>query len=624
MSKYYVEAESEDLEIKPRQPRVKMPVEEVILRPELSLKEAEDTWLNKRFDKTHVFTYRPKASTFFRTEDGEAKLLFLRNVLSPDIYARAYEHVRDHRIYTPASNSKRAALKGSPGGDCLFGYNDQLKPDSTGRRQTHPQLTAKSVQFFPRFRGLWPLSWEMEDLLGLYVSGYWEDRQIDELHGPVIRPEEHRSDFFKYPAEYKPHVQAMENFGFWYNIPGSNFTTITVNWNTVFRAHKDARNSSGALSCLAAFGNYRHGELVFPRLDVAFSIKDRDLLICDCPRELHATIPPLGTRFSLVAYTREGLTKSGVNGKKIVSQNAPLPFEYTPNFLTKEEASELVSYFETLKFHVRVNPRNPKNPKYNIKRQSLGYIASNAFNDRDQKEWGTEYADIDTAPEILQRFRAKLSAHVGKNVNYMSILKYPDGNAHIDWHQHGEDRWHDSPVWDVSVGPTERMFWAREIDNPKTTKIGVLAEVGSLITLPSSMNTTHQHAILKDKTMGVRYSINCKSLPLTGVWDCHAGKRYPADAVYVGCRVLGRDGTVLREGSIFGNGADPLVSRDGGFKTEAEFRDYAERRMQDPDFRAKVRELKGKHLLCWCVQSGPKRAEFCHARVWLEIANRNR
>ena len=66
--KYYVEAESEDLEIKPRQPRVKMPVEEVILRPELSLKEAEDTWLNKRFDKTHVFTYRPKASTFFRTE----------------------------------------------------------------------------------------------------------------------------------------------------------------------------------------------------------------------------------------------------------------------------------------------------------------------------------------------------------------------------------------------------------------------------------------------------------------------------------------------------------------------------------------------------------------------------
>ena len=310
MSTHY--AEGEDLEIKPKQPRVKAFVEEVIIRPDLSLKEAEEKWLNKRFDRTHLFKYRPETSTFYRTEDGENKLLFLRDVLSPDIFKKAYDQVRDHRIYNPASDSKRAALKGSPGGDCLFGYNDQLKPDSTGRRQTHPQLTAKSVKFFPRFRGLWPLCWEMEELLGLYVPGYWKGRQVDESHGPAFRAEEYRSDFFKYPAEFKSLVEAWENWGFWYNIPGSNFTTITCNWNTVFRAHKDANNSSGALSCLAAFGNYRHGELVFPRLDVAFSVKERDMLVCDCPRELHATIPPLGTRFSLVAYTREGLTKSGV------------------------------------------------------------------------------------------------------------------------------------------------------------------------------------------------------------------------------------------------------------------------------------------------------------------------
>jgi hypothetical protein len=113
------------------------------------------------------------------------------------------------------------------------------------------------------------------------------------------------------------------------------------------------------------------------------------------------------------------------------------------------------------------------------------------------------------------------------------------------------------------------------------------------------------------------------------VWDCHDGKNYPKkgvnfheDAVYVGCRVV-RGGKVIKNGSIFGNATDPLVSHDGAFKTEAEFREYAERKMQDPEFRAKVRGLKGKHLLCWCVQSGPKRAEFCHARVWLELANRN-
>jgi hypothetical protein len=116
MSTYY--AEGEDLEIKPKQPRVKVPVEEVILRPDLSLKEAEEKWLNKRFDRTHKFKYRPEGSTFYRTENGEAKLLFLHDVLDVDIYNKAYDQVRDHRIYTPASHSQRQALKGSPGGDC--------------------------------------------------------------------------------------------------------------------------------------------------------------------------------------------------------------------------------------------------------------------------------------------------------------------------------------------------------------------------------------------------------------------------------------------------------------------------------------------------------------------------
>lgn len=107
------------------------------------------------------------------------------------------------------------------------------------------------------------------------------------------------------------------------------------------------------------------------------------------------------------------------------------------------------------------------------------------------------------------------------------------------------------------------------------------------------------------------------------VWDCHAGKQFPAEAVYVGCKVS-MYGRILREGSIFGNGANPLVSHRGSFKTEREFRDYATKRLADREFRAEVEKLRGKHLLCWCVQDGPKRAEFCHARVWLELANAER
>jgi uncharacterized protein DUF4326 len=56
---------------------------------------------------------------------------------------------------------------------------------------------------------------------------------------------------------------------------------------------------------------------------------------------------------------------------------------------------------------------------------------------------------------------------------------------------------------------------------------------------------------------------------------------------------------------------------------EAAFRKYALDKMrQDAGFRKRVEGLRGKNLLCWCEQDGPKREKFCHARVWLEVANR--
>lgn len=105
------------------------------------------------------------------------------------------------------------------------------------------------------------------------------------------------------------------------------------------------------------------------------------------------------------------------------------------------------------------------------------------------------------------------------------------------------------------------------------------------------------------------------------VWDCHAGKDVPADAVYVGCRVLNRKGEVIREGTIFGNGTHPLVSHKGALHTEIEFRAYAIEKLEDASFRAEAEKLRGRDLLCWCVQEGKGRKEFCHARVWLELIN---
>ena len=98
-------------------------------------------------------------------------------------------------------------------------------------------------------------------------------------------------------------------------------------------------------------------------------------------------------------------------------------------------------------------------------------------------------------------------------------------------------------------------------------------------------------------------------------------EHYSLYAVYVGCRYE-RNGKLVREGTPYGNGANPLAGHAGAIKTEAAFRKYVAERMSDPAFRTRaLDDLRGKHLLCWCRQIGPDREEFCHARVWLEAVN---
>jgi hypothetical protein len=544
--------------------------------------------------------------------------------------------------------ASRTAAKGQPNAKKLtVGWYAQLPGHVEGR--PFDSLRNRATLDQPGLMAaLRPLVRAMDRAVEEYLPTYYYPTALPTAMKAVRREDEPEAKYLEqvrnnpnspFPEKDVAVLKGMDMMG-WvpdmaaYMLWGTIFSTLELNRHIVFRAHEDSNNAEGTLVCITGLGTWVGGRVIFPRYGYGADLAPTDLLICDNLNELHGNLGPMvGQRYSVVAFLHQHVldyaneqgqwaAKTSTNTETPSTPETPAPFTCTPNFLTKEEANELAAYFDTLStmpaetalpgtFSVRKTRWGKE-----IKRQSLGYLARNAFNDR--RNWGTEYADIDTAPEILQRFRRKLAAYTGQEINYISILKYPNSDAIINWHNHNEDRWHNSPVWDVTVGPTERRFWAREVAKPKTTVTSVLAEVGSLITLPSSMNTTHEHAILKDKTTGVRYSINCKSLPLYAVWECRAGKNYPKDAVYVGRRVMDRKGKVIREGTMFGNG---MTDKDA-FKTEAEFREYAEKQLENPAFRAELEKLRGKHLLCWCVQTGPKREEFCHARVWLEIANR--
>jgi alkylated DNA repair dioxygenase AlkB len=84
----------------------------------------------------------------------------------------------------------------------------------------------------------------------------------------------------------------------------------------------------------------------------------------------------------------------------------------------------------------------------------------------------------------------------------------------MNWHQHKEDKGHNTPVFIVSTG-AEREFSIREKGKPSTAR-HFLAQHGSLITLSPEANDTHEHAVLN--AMGVtapRYAINAKCVDST-------------------------------------------------------------------------------------------------------------
>jgi alkylated DNA repair dioxygenase AlkB len=305
--------------------------------------------------------------------------------------------------------------------------------------------------------------------------------------------------------------------------------------------------------------------------------------------------------------------------------------EFVPNFLTPEQADAFLKCCESLPFVRKPNPRNPNNF---IKRSGIGWTDANAVNTRRNNDTGGKL-DMKDAPPIIKEMRDMMSAKAGRHVNYLSLQRYLDGTEHILWHCHAEDHENDTPVLIASCGaerilslralPEEKRWKVWEQKPYKTpphlpTDINIPLPQGSLLVMSPQINDTYLHAILDMKNVGVRYSINAKCLPLRKpqVHDCHAGKEYPSDAVYVGCRTE-RGGKLIRAGTIWGNATNPLHNHDGALSI-GYFREYATEMMTEPDFHAQTIEaLRGKDLLCWCNQA--TEGDHCHARVWLGLAN---
>lgn len=69
-----------------------------------------------------------------------------------------------------------------------------------------------------------------------------------------------------------------------------------------------------------------------------------------------------------------------------------------------------------------------------------------------------DFSVLKDAPYAIKMLQQKLSMYAGKEIDYLSVVRYRDGNDGMVWHQHSEDRHgQDASVWIVRTG-TERTL----------------------------------------------------------------------------------------------------------------------------------------------------------------------
>lgn len=131
---------------------------------------------------------------------------------------------------------------------------------------------------------------------------------------------QHLAEGFKklLPYRYSRQIAACEKLDPKFVIPGTPFTTVTVNKTFRTAAHRDAGDLSEGFSNLTVVSNngkYSGGYLVFPEFRVAVNIRPGDLLLVNNHEGIHGNTEMIAEegaeRISFVCYFREKMLELG-------------------------------------------------------------------------------------------------------------------------------------------------------------------------------------------------------------------------------------------------------------------------------------------------------------------------
>lgn len=191
--------------------------------------------------------------------------------------------VPEEGAYKIRSNGRRSkTTEGIPVDSGIVGYFDRVP------RFPNCRMTAFTSQHFDKFKAAYPIIKLVDD---------------------------HYADLC--PKEYRLQRAMADRTSPDFRIPGTSFTTVTVNKNYRTAVHKDAGDFRKGFGNLVALrrGQFTGGILVMVRWGLGFDLQNGDLLMMDV-HEWHANTPirldnPKAVRLSLVMYYREKMIKCG-------------------------------------------------------------------------------------------------------------------------------------------------------------------------------------------------------------------------------------------------------------------------------------------------------------------------
>jgi hypothetical protein len=242
---------------------------ELILKPVLN--DEQLAALENQFLSSEHVCEEISTSTIGRTTDGRIRLVFVRNVIDMALLELALSTIA--RIGNSAAQSNRAAVRGQSGKEAVWGFMEAgtFRPESS--------MTALTFQHLERFIKTLPFFTAVND----GFRKYWPEAYSRQLLAAQQIPD--------------------------YIVPGTIFSTGTINGNVITRTHTDNGNAEGTISCLTQFGNFKGGHVCIARFGVLIKSCPGDLLLADIRDEPHGNIEPIegDDRVACVWYLRGGL-----------------------------------------------------------------------------------------------------------------------------------------------------------------------------------------------------------------------------------------------------------------------------------------------------------------------------